>query len=140
MAKYTADDPDIKYLDKYDQINYNFEMLKYDVDKNQEVHIGAASAKFIADPAKIGDMFKSPLKFTVGIFAILCYVMFVVLVIFLVFLLVLRASGGPDNDAHVEIMWKISKYLLVATLLIVLLYWLLNKITVEMTTTGFVAK
>lgn len=140
MAKYTADDPDIMYLDKYDQINYNFNMLKYDVDKSQEVHIGAQSAKFITNPSVIGEMFKSPLKFTVGLFALICYVMIVVLIIFCVFFIVLKTVGGPDNEIQLEIMWKVFKYLAVGMLVLVLLYWLLNKIIVEMTATGFIAK
>ena len=82
MAKYTANDPDILYLDKYDRINYNFDLLKYDVDKNQEAHIGAKSAMYFTDSNKIGEMFKSPRKFTIGVYALVFFIMTFALIIF----------------------------------------------------------
>ena len=140
MAKYTASDPDIEYLDKYDRINYNFDLLKFDVDKNQEPHIGAKSVTLLTDPSKIGEMFKSPVKFTVGLFALVVFVLTVVLIIYLVVMLILKIVGGPENDMRLAILKEMFIYFISALIVLVILYVFINKIVTETTATGFLAK
>lgn len=140
MAKYTKNDPDITYLDPYDQTNYNFDLLKHDVKKNQEPYIGAQSVKLLTDASKIGDMFKSPVRFTVGIFALVMFVLTVVIIIFIIVFVILKIKGGSENMIRVEIMKKMFFYFIIILLVLVVLYWLLNKIMLEVTATGFLAK
>ena len=137
MAKYTASDPDIEYLDKYDRINYNFDLLKFDVDKNQEPHIGAKSVTLLTDPSKIGEMFKSPVKFTVGLFALVVFVLTVVLIIYLVVMLILKIVGGPENDMRLAILKEMFIYFISALIVLVILYVFINKTVTETTPTGF---
>lgn len=140
MAKYTADDPDVEYLDNNDRINYNFDLLKFDVDKNQEPYIGAKSVTLLTDPNKIGEMFKSPIKFTVGIFALVVFIMTVVLIIYLIVMLILKIVGGPENDMRLAILKQMFIYFISAMIVLVILYVFINKIVTDTTSTGFLAK
>lgn len=140
MAKYTNDDPDIQYLDKFDQINYNFDMLKYDVDKYQEPYVGAESVKLITNPNKVGEMFKSPVKFTVGVMALVSAVLVAVLIIYIIVYILLRIFDSSENLIRRQIMEEMFIYFLGAALFIILAYWLLNKVVTETTATGFLAK
>lgn len=137
MAKYTNDDPDIKYLDKFDQINYNFDMLKHDVDMNQEPYIGSQSIKLLTNPGRVGEMFSSPLKFTIGLFTLVCFVLIVVLVIYFIVFIILMIKGGSENEMRLMIMKKMLLYFVISILVLVVLYWFLNKIVLETTATGF---
>jgi flagellar biosynthesis/type III secretory pathway M-ring protein FliF/YscJ len=140
MAKYTRDDPDIQYLDAYDKNDYNFELIKYDVDKNQDAYIAKTSVKFITNPSLIGDLFKGPKEFTVGIFAIVVFILIVIIIIFIIIFIILKILGGSENEIRREIMKKIMYYSIICMLFLVLLYWYFNKIILETTSTGFIVK
>jgi hypothetical protein len=140
MAKYTKNDPDVTYLDPHDQSNYHFELLKHDVEKNPEPHIGAQSVGMLTDAGKIGDLFKSPVKFTVGLFALVMFLLTVVLIIYIIVFIILKIKGGSENIIRLEVMKKMFIYFVVAILVLVLLYWFLNKIVLEATALGFIAK
>lgn len=140
MAKYTRDDPDIQYLDSYDQNNYNFELLKFDVDKNQEAHLAKKSVKFITNPSLIGELFKSPTQFTIGLFALIVFILTVIIIIYLIIFIILKIIGGSDNEIRMEIMKKIMYYALICMIILCLLYWFFNKIMLETTATGFIVK
>lgn len=140
MAKYTSNDADIKYLDQYDQNNYNFELLKFDVDKAQEAYLAKSSVKFITNPSSIGDMFKSPTHFTMGIFALVVFLLTVVIIIYLIVFIILKILGGSENDVKIEVMKKVFYYMVICLIILVVLYWLLNRIMLETTSTGFIVK
>lgn len=140
MSKYTKDDPDVKELTSDDRIFYDFELLKYNVDANQEAYVGAQSVQYLRNPNKMADMFKSPLKFTVGLFALICYVLIVVILIFIVVMIILSMVGGSENKIRVTLMKWMALYMFVALMVVVGLYWFLNKIVVETTALGFVPR
>lgn len=140
MAKYTADDPDITYLDKYDQINYNFDLLKHDVDKNQEPYIGRQSVRMLTNPNQIGDMFKSPRQFTVAIYSLAMLLATVMIFVFIIVMLILHIVGGPNNEIRFSIMKEMFFYFLCVIFVLVILYAFLNKISLEATATGFLAR
>jgi hypothetical protein len=140
MAKYTKDDPDIQNLDPDDRVNYEFEMLKYNVDANQEVYIGAQSVNYLRNPNQIAKMFSSPVKFTVGLFALLCYILIVVILIFVAVLLILKMFSGSENKLRASHMQWMALYMFVTLLILIGLYWFLNKIVEETTSVGFMTK
>jgi hypothetical protein len=140
MAKYTLNDPDIQYLDQYDKNNYNFELLKFDVDKAQEAYLARNSVKFITNPSLIGEMFISPTHFTMGIFSLVVFLLTVVIIIYIIIFILLKMIGGSDNDIKLDIMKKVFYYIVICLLILIILYWLLNKIILETTSTGFIVK
>jgi hypothetical protein len=140
MAKYTNDDPDIQYLDSYDRNNYNFELLKFDVDKNQEAYLAKNSAKLITNPNLIGELFKSPTQFTVGLFALIVFILTVIIIIYLIIFIVLYILGGSDNEIRMEIMKKTMYYALISMIILVVIYSFFNRIMMETTSTGFIVK
>jgi len=140
MAKYTGDDPDIKYLDKYDRVNYNFFLLNYDVDKTQEAAEGAQSVKILTDPKRLGEMFKSPTKFAMGIYVLAFLFAGIMLIIFLIVMAILFFVGGSENTMRLEILKPIFVYFLAAIIILLVLYIFINKISSETTITGFLAK
>jgi len=140
MAKYTLNDADIQYLDSNDQNNYNFELLKFDVDKSQEAYLAKSSVKFITNPSLIGEMFKSSTHFTMGIFALVVFILTVILIIYLIVYIILKILGGSENDVKLDIMKKVFFYMLTCMLILVVLYWLLNRVMLQTTETGFNVK
>ncbi len=140
MAKYTGNDPDIKYLDKYDRVNYNFDLLKFDVDKTQEMAEGAKSIKILTDPKQLGSMFKSPAKFAVAIYVFAFFFTAIMLFIFIVVMLILYIWDTSENKMRLDILKPIFIYFLAALIVLVILYIFINKISSETTVTGFMAK
>lgn len=140
MAKYTENDLDIKYLDEYDRVNYNFELLKFDVDKSQEISEGASSVKIFTDSNKLGNMFKSPTKFTTGIFVLAVFIMFIMLIIFLLVMLIVNIINSSENELRFEVLKMILIYFITALVILIILYIFINKISSEVVATGFLAK
>lgn len=139
MAKYTENDPDIEYLDAYDRVNYNFELLKFNVDKTQEVSEGASSVKILTDPKKLGEMFKSPTKFAVGIYVLAFFFTAIMLIIFLIVMVILKIFDSSENILRLEILKQILLYFLAALIVLIILYVFINKISNEVVATGFLA-
>ena len=139
MAKYTANDPDITYLDNGDRVNYNFDLLKFDVDKNQDAHIASQSVSLLTDSNKIGEMFSSPKKFTLALLTLATLFLMISLFIYLVVLFILRMVGGPENEMRVDILKSMLYYFIAALIVIIILYIIINKIVLETTSTGMIA-
>lgn len=140
MAKYTYDDAEIQNLDTYDFVNYNFDLIKFDVDKNQEANAGLKSLQIVGDLSKVGDMFKSPMNFTMGIFALSVGLMTILLIIYCIVMLVLKIIGGPENDLRLEVLFKMFIYFLSALIVLVILYVFISKIVAKTTATYYMAK
>ena len=126
MAKYTNDDTDVKYLDVHDNFAYNFELLKYDVDRNQEVRQGTQSITLLSNPELIGKMFQSPRDFSTAIIAISTLIAVILIVICIVIYIVLYIKGGSENEARKEVIGMIFMYFIGIALFLILMYWLFN--------------
>ena len=140
IAKYTMEDPDVQYLDPYDTVNYDFEFLKYDVDKNTEVTQGVQSAGLVQSPQKIGELMKNPGQFVSVTLSLVAMVLIIVLIIYLVVYLVLYMKGGSENEVRMAIMKMMLVYFIVILLVIACLYWFYNKIVAKSVETGFKLK
>lgn len=139
MAKYTKDDPDIQYLDAYDQNNYNFELLKYNVDSNQGPYNASQSAGSIKN-MNIKEIFKSPTTFKTGMLLIFSFILLILLIIFFIIYIILYIKGGSENEIKLSIMRRTIIYGIIIILILFLLYWILNKIMLQTTEAGFIAK
>ena len=140
MAKYTNEDTDVLYLDPYDRVAYNFEMLKYDVDQNQELRHGAQSITLLSNPELIGKMFKSPQQFAIAVLAIATFIVGVLIVVCIIIYIVLYIKGGSENEARKEALSKIFLYIIVVMLILVFMYWFFNKIMKHSIETGYKIK
>lgn len=142
MAKYTNNDPDIKYLDLYDQTNYNFELLKYDVDSRQEARTGVTSVGFLFDMKKLKDMFKSPTNFKLGFITLITILLVIVIAIFIILYIVLKLlpkilDKDPDiYSIQIHLMNKAVIYIILPIIILILIYWFFNKINQQTRETG----
>lgn len=59
MSTYSKDDADVLILDRTDRVNYEFDMARFDVEKNSEVSKGSQSIGVFKDPKKLGELFMS---------------------------------------------------------------------------------
>lgn len=145
--KYTADDPDVYYLDEADKTNYAYELLKHDVEQNLEPYIGAQSAQGMrAGPAQAADniakMMKSPRNFPIGVLCLIIFILLFIVIVYLVVFIILIVYNNMKDDKYkkqVEIMTHMFLYFILALLILALLYYLLNRITKEANALRFIA-
>lgn len=138
MAKYTANDPDIKRMSDVDFVNYNYDLLKYDVEKYQEAADGKKTTSALINPEQLANMRASDVpRF---IFLILLFGMLVLLLLFMLMYIFMTFRKGGDNRIKLEIMRKMFMYFFVLLVILVLMYIVYNKIVTDGTLIGFTIK
>lgn len=140
MAKYTSNDTDVKYFNVHDRIAYDFELIKYDVDQAQDLRQGAQSIRLLTNSELLAKMFKSPRDCLVASLAIASLIAVILIVICIIIYIVLYAKGGSENEARKEIIGTILLYCLVVACILILLYWVFNKILEKSIETGHKVK
>jgi uncharacterized membrane protein len=109
MAKYTKCDDEVKELTENDRVNYNYFLLKYNVDKQQQVTEGLSALKEVKEPMNIIAMLKNPKKISTLLTAIVMMLIVVSLVIFIIWYYAYKALG-----------WKLKQELLTLGMPVVL--------------------
>lgn len=93
MAKYTKCDDEVKNLTEKDRVNYNFFLLNYNVDKQQQVTEGINAINEVKEPMNIIKMLKNPKKISTLLTAICMLLIIVSLVIFIIWYYAYKALG-----------------------------------------------
>lgn len=86
-AKYTRNDYEVKKLKPVDKINYDFYLINYDVDANQEVANGLNALKTSKKTSTLLGMLSNPKQIHVFITAVILLVLVISLILMLVYYL-----------------------------------------------------
>ena len=133
MSKYTSQDPEVTYLNPADRINYEYDMLKHDVEKNVEFTEGKRSLAFFSSPEKIKDQFKNPRQLSSTIVTIMGFVLLAIIVVFFfVFIYVKSQSDDGMKESYDKIVW----YCALLFVLLGLGFWFYNKIVNQVNMVG----
>ena len=133
MSRYTSDDPEVSYLNPEDRTNYEFDLLKYNVEENLEFTEGKNSLAFFSSPEKIVKQIKNPRQLSATIVTILAFVFIVTAAAFVVAWLYVNSRTDE------EMKQTLNSTILYCVLLFGLLgigFWFSNKILREMNMVG----
>lgn len=86
-AKYTRNDYEVKKLNANDKVNYDFYLINYDVDANQEVANGVGALKNSKKPSNLLGMLSNPKQIHVFVTAVILFVLVICLIMMLVYYL-----------------------------------------------------
>ena len=126
MSKYTKLDADVMFMDTPDRVNYEFDLLNHDVDKNVEMSIGLSVLK---NPKSIGDRFKDPKKIALAILTVLIFALTIVIIIILILYTYFFIKQNEAKQKPLENI-LISAGLLF--ILLIIFYIIFNKLYGEM--------
>jgi len=126
MSKYTRNDPDVLFLDTRDRIEYEFDLLKHNVEKNEELSWGMSAIK---DPKNIKKKFKDPKKIGLAIIVVICFLLMIVLILMIIVYLIFYIK---KVEWKLDLMKKIIYSLLLAFLILVIFYKMFNRMYEEM--------
>lgn len=126
MSKYTKLDADVMFMDTPDRVNYEFDLLNHDVDKNIEMSIGFSILK---DPKSLPQRFKDPKKIALAILTVLIFILTIVLIIILVLYTYFYIK---QNEAKRKPLEKIIYSMGLFFILLVIFYIIFNKLYGEM--------
>jgi hypothetical protein len=126
MSKYTKLDADVMFMDTPDRVNYEFDLLNHDVDKNIEMSVGFTVIK---NPKSLPDNFKDPKK--IGL-AILTVLIFVLTIVILIVLALYTYFFIKHNEAKREPLENILCSAGLLFVLLIIFYIIFNKLYGEM--------
>jgi hypothetical protein len=129
MTKYTKEDADVLILDTPDRVNFEFDMVRYNVDKNAEVSQGAQSISILRDPVKLANSFKNPRQLPVLILTILCFILIITLIVLAIFYMWYKFVN--NNEEITEQIFKAIAYSVGIFLLLIFFYYMYNKINLD---------
>jgi len=137
MSKYTSNDPEVTYLSPADRINYEYDLLKHDVEQNVEFTEGRRSLALFSTPEKIKDQFKNPRQLSSTIVTIMGFVLLAVIIAFtLVYLRVKSQSDESMKDTFDRMIW----YCALLFILLAIGFWFYNKIVNQVNMVGLLIK
>lgn len=93
VAKYTRNHHDVKKLNDYDKVNYNFYLMYYDVDKDQDLSEGLSAVKTAKEPMNLLSMLRNPKKIHVLVKSIIMMVLIIVLIVFVIVFIFVWIKG-----------------------------------------------
>jgi hypothetical protein len=102
MAKYTKCDDEINGLTEHDRVNYNFFMLNYNVDKQQQVAEGMNALRDAKEPMNLIEFFKNPKKLGALLISIVLLVLIITLVVYIFVYLLCKYIR--KNEKEVELL------------------------------------
>jgi hypothetical protein len=141
MAKYTMDDPDVQFLDDADRMDYNYAMLDYDADKYREIYLGSETVRHLSNSEKMSRIFESPEHFSGGVTAACAAALSILLLtMFIMWLLYKFVMQTDSAEIKARTIEKVFWYVLVLSVLVALIYFMLNRTTLYITKAAYAAR
>jgi hypothetical protein len=123
MSNYTKLDSEVTFLDTSDRVEYEYDILQHDVEKNIEMSYGLSA---LTNPKSIRDNFKDPKKIGLAILTLLIFLMTLSLIVLVIVQLFCMWKG----DAWIQRQEKIGKLtipMIMFLILLLLFYIIYNK-------------
>lgn len=135
MSKYTSGDVEVLSLDMGDRINFEFDMLNHDVDRNVELSYGTSALK---DRSSIKESFKDWKKLgTVFIMILSGILTFVVIVLVIVYVVLYMMGEKPDTR---QTMAHVAFSAVLLFVVIGIIYYIFGKMQTEAMKLGTMLK
>ena len=116
MSKYTRNDPDVLFLDTKERIEFEFDLLKHNVEKNEELSWGMSALR---NPRDIKNRFRDPKKIGFAIITLLCFFLAVVIILLLIVYIILFIK---KVEWKLALLKKVILSLIFAFLILVIFY------------------
>ena len=126
MSNYTKTDPDVMFLDTDDRVAYEFDLLKFNVEKNVEASYGYQG---LMNPRGIKEKFKDPKKIGLAIITLLCFIIAIVLLLLILIYIVLVIN---QTDWKLELLRKVVYSLALIFVILIVFYMIYNLMYGEM--------
>lgn len=123
MSNYTKLDSEVTFLDTSDRVEYEYDLLQHDVQKNIEMSYGLSA---LTNPKSIRDNFKDPKKIGLAILTLLIFLMTLSLIVLVLIQLFCMVKG----DLWIEQQERIGKLtipMIMFLILLLLFYIIYNK-------------
>jgi len=123
MSNYTKLDSDVTFLDISDRVEYEYDLIHHDVQKNIEMSYGLSA---LTNPKSIRENFRDPKKIGLAILTLLIFILTICIIILVLFHLFCIYKG----DAYIDRRDKIAKLtipMLMFLLLLLIFYIIYNK-------------
>jgi hypothetical protein len=123
MSNYTKLDSEVTFLDTSDRVEYEYDILQHDVEKNIEMSYGLSA---LTNPKSIRENFKDPKKIGLAILTLLIFILTLSMFILVVF----HTFCWLKGDAYLDRREKIGKLtipMLMFLLLLLIFYMIYNK-------------
>lgn len=141
MSKYTSQDPDVLFLTPEQRVNYECDLLNFNVDANTQAYTAMESVGFLSDPSNILNSFKHPKDLPNTILLVLFFgVLFSVIIMFIIYILFIFFKVGLKKDQsnisnynRIDENWTSTvKYMGLIFFLLILVYFVYNKLQLNL--------
>lgn len=126
MSNYTKLDADVMFLDNDDRVQYEFDLLNHDVEKNIELSYGFSA---IRNPREIKKKFKDKKKIGLAIITVLCFILAICLIIFILAYIYFYIQGV---EFKTKLLNKVCISFILVFIILVIMYMIFNKMYGEM--------
>lgn len=141
MSKYTNNDVEVSTLNTGERLDYEFALMKYNVDENQEIYQSQQTAKSIFNAQKFGDLFKDPSMFRETVYRLLYAILFIVIITFLIiWLLMILFNGQGEDNPRLKLMKNYLIYFVVLIVILIVFYYMYGKLFKETLETATLAR
>ena len=127
-AKYTKHDYEVKKLNAEDRINYDYFLINYNVDADQDVANGVNALKSAKNPTNLLSMLRQPKQISVLVTAIIMLLLIISLIVFIIYYIWVWYKG---YELKKEMMKEATLVLLGLILFISVFTWFYNFILKE---------
>jgi heme/copper-type cytochrome/quinol oxidase subunit 4 len=136
MSKYTSNDIEVTSLDQGDRINFEFDMLNHDVEKNVELSYGASVAK---KPSAITDSITDWKKLATTILMCACGGLLIAVVLMIIVFIILIFFGEKKEQER-TMLSHVAISCILLLVVVFILYTIFNRMKGEMNTLINVSK
>ena len=123
MSNYTKLDSEVTFLDTSDRVEYEYDLLQHDVQKNIEMSYGLSA---LTNPKSIRDNFKDPKKIGLAILTLLIFLMTLSLIVLVLIQLFCMWKGDLWKEQQ-ERIGKLTIPMIMFLILLLLFYIIYNK-------------
>jgi len=123
MSNYTKLDSDVTFLDTSDRVEFEYDLIHHDVQKNIEMSYGLSA---LTNPKSIRDNFRDPKKIGLAILTLLIFVMTLSIIILVLVHLFCLYMGDAWIDRQ-EKIGKLTIPMIMFLLLLLIFYIIYNK-------------
>lgn len=123
MSNYTKLDSEVTFLDTSDRVEYEYDLLQHDVQKNIEMSYGLSA---LTNPNSIRENFKDPKKIGLAILTLLIFILTISMIILVLFHLFCIWKGDTYIDRREKIA-RLTIPMLMFLLLLLIFYMIYNK-------------
>jgi len=130
MSKYTSQDPDILLLNTKERVNYECELLNFNVDSNTQANTAMQSISFLSNPSGIADKFRNP-KDIPKLLLLLCFFAVLICIITLIILYIIYAVI-KENKKITELILNAAKYICFMIITLIIILFIYNKLQLQL--------